>query len=126
MAATQAALGLTGNVIITALLQVFSSAAFALFNVTAVTMRQRQVPDTMLGRVTSVYGTVTEGAEALGAIAGGVIAATAGIRAPMLVGAGPIAAVTILLTWRHRNAGADRATRRLTIGDVPPPHGRSK
>jgi hypothetical protein len=60
-------------------------------------MRQRQVPDALLGRVTSVYGTVTQGAEALGAIAGGALAATAGIRAPMLVGAAPIAVVTILL-----------------------------
>ena len=51
---------------------------------------------------TAVYSTVTQGAEAMGAIAGGAIAATAGIRAPMLIGAGPIAVVTILLTWRHR------------------------
>jgi predicted MFS family arabinose efflux permease len=60
------------------------------------------VPDALLGRVTSVYGTVTQGAEALGAIAGGLLAATAGIRAPMLIGAGPIAVVTILLAWRYR------------------------
>jgi MFS family permease len=103
MAAAQAALGLTGNVIVAALLQVPGSGAFALFNVTAVTMRQRQVPDALLGRVTSVYGTVTQGAEALGAIAGGAVAATAGIRAPMLIGAAPIAAVTVLLAWRHRS-----------------------
>jgi MFS family permease len=106
LAASQAVLGLTGSVIIAALLQVLGSAAFALFNVTAVTMRQRQVPDALLGRVTSVYGTVTQGAEALGAIAGGALAATAGIRAPMLVGAGPIAVVTILLAWRHRSRPA--------------------
>jgi MFS family permease len=104
MAVTQAALGLTASVIAVALLQVFSSGAFALFNVTAVTMRQRQVPDTLLGRVTSVYGTVTQGSEALGAIAGGALAAAAGIRAPMLIGAPPIAAATILLAWRHREA----------------------
>jgi MFS family permease len=104
MAVTQAALGLTGNVIVAAVLQVFSSGAFALFNVTAVTMRQRQVPDALLGRVTSVYGTVTQGAEALGAIAGGAVAAAAGLRAPMLIGAAPIAAATILLAWRHRKA----------------------
>jgi MFS family permease len=106
LAVSQAVLGLTGSVIIAALLQVLGSAAFALFNVTAVTMRQRQVPDALLGRVTSVYGTVTQGAEALGAIAGGALAATAGIRAPMLVGAGPIAVVTILLAWRHRSRPA--------------------
>jgi MFS family permease len=111
MAVSQAGLGLTANVIIAAVLLAFSSAAFALFNVTAVTMRQRQVPDALLGRVTSVYGTVTQGAEALGAIAGGALAATAGIRAPMLIGAGPIAVVTILLTWRHRGPAGESLVR---------------
>jgi predicted MFS family arabinose efflux permease len=105
MAVTQAAPGLTSSVIVAALLLVFSSAAFALFNVAAVTMRQRQVPDALLGRVSSVYATFTQGAEGLGAILGGLIAVSAGIRAPMLIGAGPIAVGTILLTWRHRHDG---------------------
>lgn len=105
MAATQAALGLTSSVPVAAVLLFVSSAAFALANITAVTMRQRQVPDPLLGRVTSVYGTVARGAEALGALAGGALAATAGIQAPMLAGAVPLAAVTVLLYWRHRSAG---------------------
>jgi predicted MFS family arabinose efflux permease len=79
-----------------------SSAAFALCNMTVVTMLQREVPDALLGRVNSVFGTVTQGAEALGAIAGGTLAAAAGIRAPMLVGAVPIAVVTVFTGWRHR------------------------
>jgi MFS family permease len=107
VAVTQAGLGLTSSVIAAATFQVFSIWALTQFNVTAVTMRQRQVPDALLGRVTSVYGTVTQGAEALGALAGGGIAAAAGIRAPMLIGAGPITAVTILLAWRHRAAGPE-------------------
>lgn len=86
-----------------------TSAALTQFNVTAVTMRQRQVPDALLGRVTSVYGTVTQGAEALGALAGGGIAVAAGIRAPMLTGAGPIAIVTIGVAWRHRHRSAGDA-----------------
>ena len=93
MAATQTTLGLTT-----------SSAAFAIFNMTAVTMQQRLVPDDLLGRVTSLYSTAAGGAETLGAIAGGTLAAAAGIRAPMLAGAAPIAAVIILLTWRHRRS----------------------
>jgi hypothetical protein len=63
-----------------------SSGAWALFNITAVTMRQRQVPAALLGRVTSLFGLVTRGAEALGAIVGGVLAAAVAI-----------------LAWRHRN-----------------------
>jgi hypothetical protein len=67
-------------------------------------MQQRLVPAGLLGRVTSLYGTVARGTEALGALAGGALAAVAGIRAPMLAGAVPIAAVTVLLAWRHRRA----------------------
>ena len=102
MAVTQAVLGLTASVIIAAVMLFASSAAWALFNLTVVTMRQRQVPAALLGRVTSLYGTAWRGSEVLGAIGGGALAATAGIRAPMLAGAIPIAGVITLLTWRHR------------------------
>ena len=105
VAATQAGLGLTGNVIIAAVLLMLSSAALALCTMTAVTMLQRDVPDALLGRVSSVFGTVTQGAEALGAIVGGILAAAAGIRAPMLAGAVPIAVVTVFTSWRHRATG---------------------
>jgi MFS family permease len=104
VAATQAGLGLTGNVIIAAVLLMLSSAAFALCSMTVVSMLQREVPDALLGRVNSVFGTVTQGAEALGAIAGGILAGAAGIRAPMLAGAVPIAVVTVFTGWRHRAA----------------------
>lgn len=103
MAATQAGLGLTSNVIIAAVLLMLSSAMLALCNMTAVTMLQREVPDALLGRVSSMFGTVTQGAEALGAIMGGILAAAAGIRAPMLAGAVPIAVVTVFTGWRHRS-----------------------
>jgi predicted MFS family arabinose efflux permease len=102
MAASQLVLGLTANVIVAAAMLAASSAAFALFNMISVTMRQRRVPDGLLGRVTSLFGTVAGGAEALGALAGGGIAAAAGIRATMLVGAAPIAFVVSWTAWRHR------------------------
>jgi predicted MFS family arabinose efflux permease len=106
MAASQAVLGLTGNVIIAAAMLAASSAACVLLDLTAITMRQRQVPDHLLGRITSLYRTVLQGSEALGALGGGLIAAAAGIRATMLIGAIPIAATVILLTWHHRGAAA--------------------
>lgn len=108
MAASQAVLGLTANVIIAAAMLAASSGACVLFDMTATTMRQRQVPDHLLGRITSLYGTSLRGSEALGALGGGLVAAAAGIRATMLIGAIPITAVTILLTWRHRGATATR------------------
>ena len=101
LAVTQAALGLTANVVLAAIMLAASSAAFALFNITAVTMRQRAVPSGLLGRVNSLYGTVARGAEALGALGGGALAGAAGIRAPMLLGAVPILLVTVMLTWRY-------------------------
>ena len=104
MAGTQAGLGLNANVAIAAVLLFASSGAFALFNMTAVTMRQRLVPAELLGRVSSLYGTVARGAEALGAIGGGALATVAGIRAPMLAGAVPIVALTAVLAWRHCRA----------------------
>jgi MFS family permease len=102
MAGAQAVLGLSANLVIAAAMIFAGSAAFALFNIATVTMIQRSVPVSMLGRVTSIYLTATRGAEAVGAIGGGVLATTAGIRAPMLAGAVPTAAVMILLSWRHR------------------------
>jgi predicted MFS family arabinose efflux permease len=77
-----------------------------LFNMTAVTMRQRQVPAALLGRVSSLFGLVTRSAEALGAVAGGALAATAGLRALMLVGAPPLAVAVTVLAWRHRRVAA--------------------
>jgi predicted MFS family arabinose efflux permease len=101
MAASQAVLGLTANVITAAAMLAASSAAWVLFDMTAVTMRQRQVPDNLLGRITSLHRTVFQGSEALGALGGGLVAAAAGIRATMLIGAIPIAATVILLAWHH-------------------------
>src|ERR1019366_2768842 len=46
----------------------------------------------------------------LGAMTGGALAAMAGIRAPMLLGAVPIAVVTVLLRWRHRKPADSAAT----------------
>lgn len=102
MAGAQAFLGLSTNLVIAAAMIFAGSAAFALYNITAVTMIQRSVPVSLLGRVTSIYGTATRGAEAMGAIGGGILATSAGIRAPMLAGAVPTAAVMILFSWRHR------------------------
>lgn len=102
LAATQLGLGLTANVVVTGVLLAFSSGAFAVFNVVAVTMRQRVVPPELLGRVGAIYRTVGRGAEAVGAVAGGVLATVAGLRAPMLLGAVPLLAVAVLLAWQYR------------------------
>jgi MFS family permease len=106
MAASQAGLGLTSNVIVAAAMLFISSGAWALFNITAVTMRQRQVPAALLGRVSSLFGIVTRDTEALGALAGGSLAVSVGLRAPMLAGAPPLAVAVAVLAWRHRGRRA--------------------
>lgn len=103
MAVTQVGLGLTDNIIVAAVMLFASSGAFALFNITAVTMRQRQVPAGMLGRVSGMYLTVSRSAEVLGAMLGGVLASIAGIRAPMLYGAIPIVVVMVFIAWQYRS-----------------------
>jgi predicted MFS family arabinose efflux permease len=110
LAATQFVLGLTSSMITAALALAANSAALALFGMTTATMRQRLVPDRLLGRITSLYGTVFGGAGAAGALAGGALATAAGIRATMVVGAAPIATVTILAVWRHRRSSSDAAS----------------
>lgn len=103
MAGSQVVLGLTSSVVTAAVMLAASSAAFALFNMTVVTMRQRRVPDDLQGRVSGVLGTLAGGAEALGALAGGVFATSAGIRAAVLASAAPIAIVVVWAAWRHRS-----------------------
>ena len=65
-------------------LLVVSSAAFALWNVAAVTLRQREVPPDVLGRVSAAHRLVLAGAGTAGALAGGALAEAHGATAPFL------------------------------------------
>jgi MFS family permease len=86
MAAAQLIVGFTSDTLAAAAAMTVSSAAFAVLNVIARTLRQRRSPSALLGRVTAGYLTVIRGAEAGGALLGGVIATAGGIRAPILAG----------------------------------------
>jgi MFS family permease len=61
--------------------------ATTLVTVAVVSARQTVVPDHLLGRVVSAFRLVGNGVAPLGSILGGVIAATAGLRAPLFVAA---------------------------------------
>lgn len=106
MAASQLVLGLVSDLLLAAVMLALSSGAFAIFNVVAVGMRQRFVPEALFGRVTSLYMAIAGGAEAVGALTGGVIASIAGIRAPMLLGVLPLLAVIggLIATQRHSSS----------------------
>jgi len=106
MAGAQLVLGLTSNVILAGVALFFSSGAFATFNVTSVSLRQRRAPEGMLGRVNSTYLTVGRSAEATGALVGGGLAAAAGIQAPILAGVAPMLAAAALIARSGRGAGS--------------------
>ena len=85
-AATQVALASTTDPIVAAVALAVSGASFATWNVVSASVRQALVPDRLLGRISGVYHMVDIGGEAIGALAGGVLAASFGIRAPLLIG----------------------------------------
>ncbi|EHR63042.1 MFS transporter [Saccharomonospora cyanea] len=64
---------------------VTTSGAFGLFNVVAVSLRQRLVPGSLLGRITATWRTVVYGGAALGALAGGALATRWGLDAPFVL-----------------------------------------
>jgi predicted MFS family arabinose efflux permease len=77
-----------------------------------VTMRQRAVPDDMLGRVGSAYKMLGWGMIPLGALAGGLVAQAAGLRAPWII-AGTLRGLVLLallpaLFGAARKLGGDR------------------
>jgi MFS family permease len=83
--------GLAPNAVTAALgLAAFGSAG-EVWNVVAVSYRQARVPDHLLGRVMATYRVIAYGAMPVGAAAGGVIAATAGVRATFIAGATAVA-----------------------------------
>jgi MFS family permease len=76
---------------------VTSSAAFAVLNVAVLALRQRLVPDGLLGRVTAATRVLTYGGTALGALAGGALAAGLGAEAPFVFSG--VVALAATVAW---------------------------
>lgn len=70
--------GLVANSVVFWLTEVISGVALIVWNVITVSLRQRIIPDAMLGRVNSVYRFFGWGAISLGTVAGGTLAALLG------------------------------------------------
>jgi predicted MFS family arabinose efflux permease len=70
----------------------------ALWNVVAVSLRQRITPDRILGRINSSYRLVAWGTRPLGAAAGGLLAELLGLRAVFAVTAALILAALVGMT----------------------------
>jgi MFS family permease len=78
-------IGLSSSRVAVALLLVLNGLVGVVWNVITITLRQRIVPDRLLGRVTGAYRLVGLGLLPLGALLGGVLADAAGLRAPLIV-----------------------------------------
>lgn len=107
MAGAQLVLGLTDHLVVASIMIACSSGAFAVFNITSMGMRQKIVPQRLLGRVTSAYLSIGAVAGAIGALVGGGLAASISIQAPMLVGVLPLLALAVALLVRLHPSTSD-------------------
>lgn len=80
-AAAYAAFAITGSPIIAALALAIQAFGAMVWNVATVSYRQRLIPDTILGRVNSIYRFLAWGSMPLGALAGGAL--VSGLETPM-------------------------------------------
>ena len=89
----------TSPAVALATMVIFGAHAFV-WGTTSTVVRQRAVPDALLGRVTSVYRVAIIGGLAIGTPIGGLLARTFGITAPFWFGfAG--SALLVWLLWRQ-------------------------
>ena len=87
-----------------------TGAVWAVWNVTLLSLRQSIVPDRLMGRVVGAIRLVGFGTIPLGALLGGLVARTLGLRAPFLLGAA-VLAVAALAAAPHITTPAIEAAR---------------
>ncbi len=98
-------IGLAPNVLVLAALEVGNGFVVTMWNIVTVTLRQRIVPNDLLGRVNSAYRLLGWGLMQAGAVAGGFVAHLAGLRAPYVL-AGLLCGVATLVAWPLLRGGA--------------------
>jgi MFS family permease len=90
--------GLAPNVVVTGLAGAAIGVAAVMWNVVTVSLRQRIIPDQLLGRVNSGYRLLGWGTSPIGAALGGALGELVGLRAVFVVaGAGVLALLVPLL-----------------------------
>jgi MFS family permease len=85
MALTTAVPGLTTSPLAIGAALALGSLAVLMWNVVTVTLRQRIVPDRLLGRVNASYRLLAWGSQPLGALLGGLIGEVLGLQAVFLI-----------------------------------------
>jgi MFS family permease len=89
---------LTTNSLVIAAAFLIGGLTNALWNVVAVSLRQRITPDRILGRINSSYRLVAWGTRPLGAVAAGLLGELLGLRAVFAVAAGLVLATLVGMT----------------------------
>jgi MFS family permease len=92
------------------LMSVMVSLAGTVWNVVTVSYRQRTIPAELFGRVNSAYRFIGTGSTALGAVIGGQVAHSFGLRAPFFLGSAVTAAALVLGLGVLRDPSFDAAT----------------
>lgn len=86
-AAAYLVMSFTGSVVVAGVAMIFEGGAVAAGNVASGTLRQKLIPQHLLGRVGNVIRTCIYGAMPLGAVAGGVISGAFGLRETLFLAA---------------------------------------
>lgn len=93
LGATSLVVGVSSDAFVVGSMFALSSFMAVVWNVITVSLRQAIIPDRLLGRVNSVYRSLGWGTMPLGALAGGLLARSSGLRAPFF----PAAAVSVVM-----------------------------
>ncbi len=97
-AATAAtAMGFTSSPLVLGASIFFFGIATTLWNVVAISLRQELTPDELRGRAAAAGKMVAYGAEPIGALTGGLVAAWIGLRAPILIAGAGLALMALLV-----------------------------
>jgi MFS family permease len=97
-----------------------TGAVWAVWNVTLLSLRQSIVPDRLMGRVVGAIRLVGFGTIPLGALLGGLIARTLGLRAPFLLGAAVLAVAALAAAPRITTPAIEAARSEAGAGPSRP------
>jgi MFS family permease len=89
-------LGVTSSAFVAGTMMALEGAVGVVWNILTISLRQAIIPDRLLGRVSSVYRLVGLGAAPIGALLGGVLARSFGLRFPFLLTSGCLALMAVV------------------------------
>ncbi|MGI9647899.1 MAG: MFS transporter [Acidimicrobiia bacterium] len=95
-AAAATTMGFTSNALVMGASIFAFGIATTLWNVVAISLRQALTPDELRGRVAAAGKMVAYGAEPIGALLGGLVAAQIGLRGPILVAGAALALMALV------------------------------